>query len=60
MEEERFGGFCTFDMTFVEAGLDPQTWAPSIDTAAALTGTAQTLQNQVLRTLANPPAEIAI
>ncbi|MCA1452127.1 DNA circularization N-terminal domain-containing protein [Bradyrhizobium sp. BRP22] len=57
-EEERFGGFCVFDMTFQEQGLDPQTWTPIIDTAGALMKESRNTRNEAQRVLANPPAEI--
>jgi len=35
-EESRFGGFCVFDMTFVESGIDPQQIEPNDDTRGKL------------------------
>jgi hypothetical protein len=43
VEEERFGGYCTFDITFIEAGALPNT--PSINsTQAVLNGFASMLR----------------
>jgi prophage DNA circulation protein len=61
-EEERFGGFCVFDMTFMEYGLDPQSLAPSIATATVTAQASEALRGQVLRTLSQqtlpPPTGI--
>lgn len=46
-EEARFGGFCTFDMTFEEYGLDAQVQAPVADTAAAINSAAQAVEKGV-------------
>ncbi|MBO4220815.1 DNA circularization N-terminal domain-containing protein [Bradyrhizobium neotropicale] len=54
-EEERFGGYCVFDMTFLEYGIDPQRWAPPIDTAAALNSASKNMRNEAMRVL--KPAE---
>jgi prophage DNA circulation protein len=51
IEEERFGGFCVFDMTFVEAGVDPQQIAASDDTAGALSSAAKGVVDQGIRVL---------
>ena len=53
-EEDRFGGYCVFDMTFQEYGVDPSTVAPTQSTAAAIASTSQALSNQVLRSLTQP------
>nr|WP_249792674.1 DNA circularization N-terminal domain-containing protein [Bradyrhizobium sp. BRP22] len=50
-EEERMGGFCMFDMTFLEYGIDPQRWAPSIDTAGALAEASKAMRGQAMRVL---------
>jgi prophage DNA circulation protein len=50
-EEERFGGYCTIDMTFQEYGLDLSLTAPSIATATAIADTAQAVEGQVQRSL---------
>ncbi|MBR0879104.1 hypothetical protein ACVMGC_004768 [Bradyrhizobium barranii subsp. barranii] len=50
-EEERFGGYCVFDMMFLEYGIDPQRWAPSLDTAGALNSAAETMREETLRVL---------
>lgn len=55
-EEERFGGFCTFDMTFIEGGLDPQQLAPTDDTQGQLMNAASNLQQQSIQNLS--PQEI--
>jgi prophage DNA circulation protein len=54
-EEERFGGYCVFDITFQEYGLDPQQLAPSTATASAITGASEALRSQVLRSLSEQP-----
>jgi hypothetical protein len=43
-EEDRAGGLCIFDMTFSEAGLDPQIVAPSADTAGAVNSAATAVE----------------
>jgi prophage DNA circulation protein len=53
-EEERFGGFCIFDMTFMEYGLDPQITAATADTEAILSDARDFLRDQLLRVLAPP------
>ncbi|TYL87444.1 DNA circularization N-terminal domain-containing protein [Bradyrhizobium cytisi] len=53
-EEERFGGYCTFDMTFQEFGLDPQQ-VPGIATAAVLAQASKALRGQVVRVLSEQP-----
>lgn len=50
-EEERMGGYCVFDMQFLEYGIDPQRWAPSLDTAGRLTGAAGNMRDQAKRVL---------
>jgi prophage DNA circulation protein len=54
LEEERFGGYCVFDMTFQEYGLDPQQLAPSQSTATAVLQASQAVRDQVQRTLQPP------
>jgi prophage DNA circulation protein len=54
-EEQRFGGFCIFDMTFSEYGRDPQLYAPAASTISAVVQQSEALRQQVLRTLAPPP-----
>src|SRR5246500_3384042 len=44
-EEERFGGFCVFDMTFMEYGLDPQSLAPSLATATVIAQASEALRS---------------
>lgn len=53
-EEERFGGYCVFDMTFLEYGLDPQALAPTIATASAIAEASEALRAQVLRAMSAP------
>lgn len=53
-EEERFGGYCTIDMTFQEYGLDPSLAAPGIATASVVADSAQSVENQVQQSLAPP------
>jgi prophage DNA circulation protein len=48
-EEEQKGGYCTFDMTFIEAGTEPYALE---DTATALINKSQDLRNQILAQLA--------
>jgi prophage DNA circulation protein len=48
-EEERFGGYCTFDMTFVERGASPL--APPVNTQAQLQAASEAMKEQVIRTL---------
>jgi prophage DNA circulation protein len=43
-EEDRAGGLCIFDMTFSEAGLDPQIVAPAADTAGAVNSAATAVE----------------
>jgi prophage DNA circulation protein len=54
-EEERFGGYCVFDMTFQEYGVDPGTTAPVQNTAAIIVLTSQVLRDQVQRSLSAQP-----
>lgn len=53
-EEERFGGYCTIDMTFQEYGLDPQV-VPNIATAAVVAAASEALRGQVQRSLSEKP-----
>ena len=58
-EEERFGGYCTFDITFLEYGLDPLLDPnSSVLTSTAVAQAAQALRDQVQRTLAPPDPSI--
>ena len=43
-EEDRAGGLCIFDMTFSEAGLDPQIVAPAADTTGAVNSAATAVE----------------
>jgi prophage DNA circulation protein len=58
-EEERFGGYCVFDIEFAEYGLPPQYLTPTQNTATVLNNSADTLRNQTSRGMAgdNPPPE---
>jgi prophage DNA circulation protein len=58
-EEERFGGYCTFDITFLEYGINPL-YDPngSVMTTATVSQAAQALQDQVQRSLAPPNPSI--
>jgi prophage DNA circulation protein len=58
-EEERFGGFCTFDITFLEYGLNPLFDPNSqVLTSAVAQQMAQAVQSQVQRSLAPPNPSI--
>jgi prophage DNA circulation protein len=57
-EEERFGGFCTIDMTFQEYGIDPLLLVAPPNTASVLAGIAAQLRSQVQRTLKPPNPSI--
>ncbi|MHC2399102.1 prophage DNA circulation protein [Bradyrhizobium barranii subsp. barranii] len=57
-EEERFGGFCTFDITFVEYGIDPLFDPGQEDTQATLAKASQNVRDQVQRSLAPPSPSI--
>ena len=64
MEEDQRGGFCVFDMTFQEAGLDPQIVAPAADTVGAVNSAATVVEAGVGNALgpvaaATPAPEIA-
>jgi hypothetical protein len=58
-EEERFGGYCVFDMAFTEQGVDPSVYVPGADTAGQVSDAAQALRDQVQRTLAPPSTAAA-
>jgi prophage DNA circulation protein len=60
-EEERFGGYCTFDIEFVEFGILPQILTPSQNTNVALNTAADTLRGQIAAGAAGPepPSESA-
>jgi prophage DNA circulation protein len=55
-EEERFGGYCVIDMTFMDAGIQPAQLAQFIATSIALQQAQQSLmqQNERALALANP------
>ena len=58
-EEEKFGGYCTFDITFLEYGINPL-YDPngSVMTSEAVAQAAQALRDQVQRTLQPPSPSI--
>ena len=58
-EEERFGGYCTFDIEFSEYGLPPQYLTPSQNTNTAMNTAADTVRAQAAAGMAgpNPPPE---
>jgi len=51
-EEERFGGYCVFDMSFVELGVPP--FNPTPSTYQNLLQTSQAMRDQVLASIAQP------
>jgi prophage DNA circulation protein len=53
-EEERFGGFCIFDMQFVEFGFAPSRTQP-IDPTEQLKQESQKFRQTVIQTLNKPP-----
>jgi prophage DNA circulation protein len=57
-EEEKFGGYCTIDMTFQEYGVDPLIMVAPPNTANVLQGMAAQLRSQVQRALAPPNPSI--
>lgn len=52
MEEERFGGYVAFDMTFQEYGLEPLFDVGQEDTASTVSNSAADVREQVGRSLA--------
>jgi prophage DNA circulation protein len=56
-EDEKTGGYCTFDMTFQEYGIDPNNYTPGQDTAQVLTDSAQNVETQTSSELNGTPAE---
>jgi prophage DNA circulation protein len=57
-EEEKFGGYCVFEMTFQEYGIDPTIMVAQPNTANVINSIAAQLRNQVQRTLAPANASI--
>jgi hypothetical protein len=53
-EEERFGGFCIFDMQFMEYGIDPSIAVRTQATAASLVQQAEATRAQLIARLNNP------
>jgi prophage DNA circulation protein len=54
-EEERLGGFCVFDMTFVESGTSPS--GPQTSTSNNLQAQAGTMQSRVQQVMASTAFE---
>jgi prophage DNA circulation protein len=57
-EEEKFGGYCTIDMTFQEYGVDPLLMVAPPSTSAVLAGIAAQLRSGILRRLQPPNPSI--
>jgi prophage DNA circulation protein len=53
-EEQKFGGYCTFDIDFVEFGVPPQYLTNSLSTGALLNTAADTLRQQIAAGKAGP------
>lgn len=53
-EEERFGGYCTFDIEFAEYGVPPQFLTISQNTNTVLNSAADTLRAQTANGMAGP------
>lgn len=53
-EEEKFGGYCVFDMTFVEYGVGSANNAPGVSTETSLDLAARVLAQNVIRTMTPP------
>lgn len=49
MEEEKFGGYCSFDIQFVEFGVPPNILTFSLNTANAITAAATEVRKQILQ-----------
>jgi prophage DNA circulation protein len=60
-EEERFGGYCSFDIEFAEFGVPPQYLVPSQNSNTVLNSAADTLRQQTEAGMAgpNPPQQNA-
>jgi len=58
-EEERFGGYCTFDMSFVEYGSQPFSEATAVSSATLLVQQAIATNQQILMNLAPNVAKIS-
>jgi len=54
-EEERFGGFCIFDMTFLEQGIDAQKLASTADTYSQIVSASEALRQRAVDVLSPPP-----
>ena len=59
-EEDRFGGFCAFDMTFLEAGIDAQQLAASDDTRSIVNDAAGAVIQQGITVLGTPARTASI
>jgi prophage DNA circulation protein len=57
-EEERFGGYCVFDIDFIEFGVPPQYLTPSKNTADVLNNAADVIRAQVAAGKAGPNAPV--
>jgi hypothetical protein len=57
-EEEKFGGYCTIDMTFQEYGVDPLLMVAPPSTTMVLQGIAAQLRAGILRSLQPPNPSI--
>jgi prophage DNA circulation protein len=55
-EEEKLGGYCTFDIDFSEFGLPPQYLTPTQNTNTVLNTAADTLRQQTQAGMAGPDA----
>jgi prophage DNA circulation protein len=56
-EEDRFGGYCTFDIEFAEYGLPPQFLTPSQNTNTVLNSAADTVNTQNELGLGDPTTQ---
>jgi hypothetical protein len=53
-EEQRFGGYCTFEIEFSEYGVPPQYLTASTNTANVINSAADTLRNQAANGMTGP------
>jgi prophage DNA circulation protein len=59
-EEDRFGGYCVFDIQFDELGIPPNQRAPSRNTAAELSSRADAVREQAKAGLGNQPQTLPL
>jgi prophage DNA circulation protein len=59
-EEERFGGYCVIDMTFVESGLSPTDFATIIQTKINVQTQSQNLRQQNLQALSGGSSQFPV